>query len=53
MCDYVVVNIATNGAKSNGLHQYYNNSAALEKLVKGVSLARAQEMGRLAAAEYE
>ena len=53
MCDYVVINIATNGAKSNGLHQYYNNPAALEKLVKGVTFARAQELGKLAAAEYE
>ena len=53
MCDYVVINLATNGAKSNGLQQYYKNSVALEKLLKGCSLARVQELGRLAAAEYE
>lgn len=53
MCDYIVINIATNGAKSNGLSQYYTNSMALEKLLKGVSFARTQELGKLAAAEYE
>lgn len=53
ICDYVVINLAANGAKSNGLAQYYKNSAALQKLLKGCSLARAQELGRLAASEYE
>jgi hypothetical protein len=53
MCDYVVINIATDGAQSNGLNQYYHNSFALEKLMKGVAFARTQELGKLAASEYE
>lgn len=53
MCDYLVINIATDGAKSNGLRQYYTNPGSLEKLLKGVAFARTQELGKLAAAEFE
>ena len=56
MVDYVVISLCsggTGGSKSNGLYQYYSNPKALEKLLLNCSEARAQELGKLAAAEYE
>ena len=34
MCDFVSIDLTTNGAKQSGLEQYYRNKAALEKLIK-------------------
>ena len=43
----------TGGPKSNGLNQYYTNPAALQKLLNSITLARNNEIGRVAAYEYE
>ena len=56
LCDYVVISLSsggTGGPMSNGLQQYYRNPAALEKLLHIVTHARAAELGRLAAFEFE
>ena len=54
--DYIVVSLnsgGTNGAKSSGLHQYYRNPQALHKLLSHLSKARTNEVGKLAAFDYE
>lgn len=53
MCDYVVINIASEGAQTSGIQQYYRNLPALEKLLRLSSQARDQELGKLAAFEFE
>ena len=53
MCDYVVINLSVDGAKTSGLEQYYRNPGALEKLIKLSAKTRDAELGKLAAYEYE
>lgn len=56
LCDYVVVSLSsggTGGAKSNGLQQYYTNQNALDKLLKTITKSRTNELGKIAAFEYE
>ena len=53
MCDYVVMNLASESVQSAGLQQYYRNLSALDKLLKLSSQARDQELGRIAAFEFE
>ena len=52
IADYVVLNLADD-VKSSGVQQYYQNSQSLDKLLKGVQKARVNELGKLAALEYE
>jgi hypothetical protein len=51
-CDYAVINLCRDKS-SSGLKQYYYNEQALDKLLKAVVTARNQELGRIAAFEYE
>ena len=51
-CDYAVINLC-NDKNSSGIKQYYNNDAALDKLLKSAVDARNSQLGRLAALEYE
>jgi len=52
VCDYSVINLC-NDKKSSGIKQFYFNEAALDKLLKSAVDARNQELGRLAAFEFE
>ena len=51
-CDDAVINLC-NDKSSSGLKQYFNNDAALDKLLKSAVDARNSQLGRLAAFEYE
>ena len=51
-CDYAVINLCYD-KNSSGIKQYYHNEKALDKLLKSVVDARNQELGKLAAYEYE
>lgn len=51
-CDYAVINL-THDKKSSGIKQYYHNEAALDKLLKTAVDARNNELGKLAAFEFE
>lgn len=51
-CDYAVINL-THDKNSSGIKQYYHNEAALDKLLKSVKDARNNELGKLAAFEFE
>lgn len=56
VCDYVVISLSTGGtgnAKSNGLNQYYYNPSALHKMLRYISKARVNELGKIAAFEFE
>jgi len=51
-CDYAVINLCYD-KQSSGIKQYYHNDAALDKLLKQVVETRNQELGKLAAFEFE
>ena len=53
MCDYLVINLSSDGARPAGIQQYYRNLPALDKLLKLSAKARDQELGKLAAYEFE
>ena len=53
MCDFVTVNLTSIDPLPAGVSQYYHNSAALEKLIKEITKARREELGKVAALEYE
>lgn len=50
--DYAVINLCYD-KKSSGIKQYYHNDSALDKLLKSVVETRNQELGKLAAYEFE
>ena len=52
VADYTVLNLAQD-THASGIIQYYKSMASLEKLLKGAHAARANELGKLAAHEYE
>ena len=52
LCDYMVINL-TFDAMSSGVSQYYKNPRALEKLLTQAVKSRNEELGKLAALEYE
>jgi hypothetical protein len=51
-CDYVVINMGEDKRKS-GIRQYYEREEAMGKMFEKVVETRNQEIGRLAAYEYE
>lgn len=53
MVDYVIIDLTADGIQSSGMQQYYHTSHALEKLIKSCTAARLDELGKIAAAEYE
>ena len=53
MCDYAIVDLTAGQAQAAGIQQYYRKTHALEKLLKACNRTRLQDLGRLAAAEYE
>ena len=54
MCDFLVLNLtAPSSAMPSGLEQYYRNLPALDKLLRLTSKARDNELGKVAAMEYE
>ena len=53
LCDYLVLSLSADSEMPSGLLQYYTNPMALEKLLSSVTKARSQELGKLAACEYE
>ena len=52
VADYTVLNLAKD-TNTSGVMQYYKNMQSLEKLLKGAHTARVNELGKLAALEYE
>ena len=52
VADYAVLNLARD-AHSSGITQYYKNANSMEKLLKTAQKARVNELGKLAALEYE
>ena len=52
VADYTVLNL-TKDTNTSGVMQYYKNVQSLEKLLKGAHTARVNELGKLAALEYE
>ena len=52
IADYVVVNLADD-IPSSGVLQYYQNTNSLNKLLATIQKARVNELGKLAALEYE
>ena len=52
IADYTVLNLAKD-THSSGIRQYYRNYQSLDKLLKGAHKARVNELGKLAALEYE
>ena len=48
----MTINLVYN-AESSGIKQYYYSSNAFDKLLSQVTSARNEELGRLAAFEYE
>ena len=53
MCDFVTVNLTSVDPLPAGVSQYYHNPTALEKLIKEITKARREELGKVAALEYE
>ena len=53
MCDYVIIDLTAGQAQAAGIQQYYRKHYALEKLLKACNRTRLQDLGRLAAGEYE
>ena len=54
MCDYLVLNLtAPSGSMPSGLEQYYRNLPSLDKLLRLTTKARDNELGKVAAVEYE
>jgi dihydroorotate dehydrogenase len=52
VADYVVLNL-TYDLSTSGLQQYYKNPNQLNKLLSQVNKARVNELGKIAAHEYE
>ena len=52
VADYTVLNLARD-THASGVVQFYRNMQSLEKLLKGAHTARVNELGKLAALEYE
>ena len=53
MCDFVTVNLSSHDPLPAGLEQYYRNPAAIDKLLKEITKVRLEELGKVAAVEYE
>jgi hypothetical protein len=53
MCDFLTINLTSSEELPAGLSQYYRNLAATEKLFAEVTKARKEELGKVAAFEYE
>lgn len=51
-CDYAVINLCYD-KNSSGIKQFYHNDASLDKLLKLAVETRNQELGKLAAFEFE
>ena len=52
VADYTVINLAKD-THASGIVQYYKNKQSLDKLLMGANKARVNELGKLAALEYE
>ena len=52
VADYTVINLSKD-THSSGIQQFYKSINSLEKLLKGAQKARVNELGKLAALEYE
>ena len=54
MCDFIVLNLtAPSNSLPSGLEQYYRNLPSLDKLLRLSTKARDDELGKVAAVEYE
>lgn len=54
MCDFLVLNLtAPSSSMPSGLEQYYRNLPSLDKLLRLTAKARDNELGKVAAVEYE
>ena len=53
MCDYLTVNLTSKEELPAGISQYYRNPAALDKLLREITKVRKEELGKIAAVEYE
>jgi hypothetical protein len=52
LVDYITINLCVD-INSSGIQQYYKNPKALEKLISETNKARINELGKIAALEYE
>lgn len=54
MCDFLILNLtAPSTSMPSGLEQYYRNLPSLDKLLRLTTKARDNELGKVAAVEYE